>query len=73
MEAAAAPAVQKENRFWKGVLAVVGIMTTLVIYGVLQVATVKCTLANFCVIEVAQGVGGGIVSCGGEGRRGSSM
>ncbi|KAJ9698327.1 hypothetical protein PVL29_007419 [Vitis rotundifolia] len=36
MEAAAAPAVQKENRFWKGVLAVVGIMTTLVIYGVLQ-------------------------------------
>lgn len=37
MEAAAAPAVQKENRFWKGVLAVVGIMTTLVIYGVLQV------------------------------------
>ncbi|KAF8402837.1 hypothetical protein HHK36_010928 [Tetracentron sinense] len=26
----------KENKFWKGVFAVVGIMTTLVIYGVLQ-------------------------------------
>ena len=37
MEATAAPAVQKGSRFWKCVFAVVGIMITLVIYGVLQV------------------------------------
>lgn len=29
--------VVKENKVWKGVFAVSGIMTTLVIYGVLQV------------------------------------
>ncbi|KAI3934099.1 hypothetical protein MKW92_025591 [Papaver armeniacum] len=33
----AEPAIQeKDNKFWKGVFAVAGIMTTLVIYGVLQ-------------------------------------
>jgi adenosine 3'-phospho 5'-phosphosulfate transporter B2 len=32
----------KENKLWKGVLAVAGIMTTLVIYGLLQVFFFFC-------------------------------
>lgn len=36
----------KENKLWKGVFAVSGIMSTLVIYGVLQVCVVFYVLWN---------------------------
>ena len=36
----------KENKLWKGVFAVSGIMSTLVIYGVLQVCVVFSVLWN---------------------------
>ena len=42
----------KENKLWKGVFAVIGIMSTLVIYGVLQVHSQSiCLVLGFLIYQ----------------------
>lgn len=45
--------VKEENKLWKGVFAVSGIMFTLVIYGLLQVCFLSChDTCCFCSMEI---------------------
>ena len=52
-EAETVNGVKEENKLWKGVFAVSGIMFTLVIYGLLQVCFLSChDTCCFCSMEI---------------------